>query len=320
MHIDIPMIERFKELAVGYLTGSLSEHEADEFVRLYRSSPEFVKIFDETERLYTDSMIIRFEGERTINYAVVKSRIEKASRRRRFFAVLSSVAAAVVVGLFTLNHLWTNADEQILQQDMVCRQVTDDTHMILPDGSSVSLKAGSVLSYNPERFETERLVSLEGEACFDVRHDMYRPFVVKTESMNVKVLGTVFNVNTMRPGKIVETTLARGSIVIQDVKGEDLLFVRPGQQVIYEGSEHIKVNELRAWEYLLERYGTVTIPDAPLSEIVDVLERVYGRKIVVAIPEGVCPMVTFGFNKGDECSEVIERLAIVSGCKVSALK
>ena len=53
------------------------------------------------------------------------------------------------------------------------------------------------------------------------------------------------------------------------------------------------------------------------AEIVDVLERVYGRKITVAIPKGVCPIVTFGFNKGDDCKEVIERLGIVSGCGVS---
>lgn len=317
MHNNIPMIERFKELSVGYLTGSLSEQEADEFVRIYRSSPEFVKIFDETERLYTDSLVIRYEGEKAINYTVVKSRIDKASKRRKIFAFVSSVAAAAAICLFVLNRFQSTMEEQVLQSDMVCRQAVEDIHMILPDGSGVSLKAGSVLSYNSERFETERIVSLDGEACFDVRHDRYHPFVVKTESMNVKVLGTIFNVNTKKEDKVVETTLACGSIVIQDAQGDDILFVHPGQQVVFENRDNIRINELRAWEYLLDRYGTVTIPDAPLSEIVDVLERVYGRKITVSIPKGVCPIVTFGFNKGDDFKEVIERLGIVSGCGVS---
>lgn len=320
MHTDIPMIERFKELSVGYLTGSLSEQEADEFVRLYRSSPEYVEIFDETERIYADSLVIRYEGEKAVNYTIVKSRIAKASKRRTVFTIWASVAAAVVACLFTLNYLWGVRETQIQQSDMVCRQVAEDTHMILPDGSGVWVKAGSSLSFHPDKFETERTVTLEGEACFDVRHDMYHPFVVKTQSMNVKVLGTVFNVNTMGTGKAVETTLARGSIVIQDILGKDVLFVRPGQQVIYEGCENFEVNELRAWEYLLDRYGTVTIPDAPLSEIVDVLERVYGGRITVDIPPGVCPIVTFGFNKGDDCKEVIDRLRIISGCGVTMSK
>lgn len=317
MHIDKPMIERFKELSVGYLTGSLSEQEAEEFVRLYRSSLEYVEIFDETERIYADSLVIRYEGERAVNYTIVKSRIARVAKRRKTLAIWSSVAAAVVVCLFTLNYLWGVRETQIQQSDMVCRQVAEDTHLILPDGSGVWVKAGSSLSFHPDRFETERTVTLEGEACFDVRHDMYHPFIVRTESMNVKVLGTVFNVNTMGECKAVETTLARGSIVIQDVQGNDVLFVRPGQQVIYEGSENFEVNELRAWEYLLDRYGTVTIPDAPLSEIVDVLERVYGGRITVDIPQGVCPIVTFGFNKGDDCNEVIDRLRIISGCGVT---
>lgn len=118
----------------------------------------------------------------------------------------------------------------------------------------------------------------------------------------------------------METTLARGSIVLQDFSGNDVLFVHPGQQVVYEDKENIRINELRAWEYLLERYGTVTIPDAPLSEITDVLERVYGVSIEVNIPDGICPIVTFGFNKGDGCNEVLERLQMISGCSVSVAR
>lgn len=317
MHNNIPMMDRFKELSVGYLTGGLSEQEADEFVRIYRSSPEFVKIFDETERLYTDGLVIRYEGEKAINYTVVKSRIDKASKRRKIFAFVSSVAAAAAICLFALSRSQSTVEETVPQSDLVSRQATEDTYMILPDGSSVSLKAGSVLSYNSERFEIERLVSLEGEACFDVRHDRYHPFVVKTKSMNIKVLGTLFNVSTNKAEDLVETTLARGSIVIQDVQGNDVLLVRPGQQVVFEDKDNIQVSELCVWEYLLESYGTVTIPDAPLSEIVNVLERVYEKKITVDMKKGECPVVTFGFNRGDDIREVVERLRIVSGCGIS---
>ena len=314
MHNDTPMIEHFKELSIGYLTGDLSEQDALEFARLYRSSPEYVTVFDDVERTYTAGLVVRYEGEKTTNYSIVKARIEKASRRRRTIAWISSAAAIAL--LFALTGLWYINDSEVEQPEMLCCNISEDSQVILPDGSGVWVKSGSTLTYDPETFESERTVTLKGEACFDVRHDMYHPFVVRTETMNVKVLGTIFNVNTETEGNGVETTLARGSIVLQDFSGNDVLFVHPGQQVVYEDKENIRINELRAWEYLLERYGTVTIPDAPLSEITDVLERVYGVGITVSIPDGVCPIVTFGFNKGDGCDEVLERLQMISGCGV----
>ena len=312
------MIEHFKELAIGYLTGNLSEQEALEFARLYRSSPEYVKVFDDVERTYTAGLVVRYEGEKIINYSIVKARIEKASRRRRGIARISSAAAVAL--LFAFWGLWYISDSEVDQPEMLSHSIVEDSHVILPDGSGVWVKSGSTLTYDPETFESERTVTLKGEACFDVRHDMYHPFVVRTETMNVKVLGTIFNVNTETEGNGVETTLARGSIVLQDFSGNDVLFVHPGQQVVYEDKENIRINELRAWEYLLERYGTVTIPDAPLSEITDVLERVYGVSIDVDIPDGVCPIVTFGFNKGDGCYEVLERLQMISGCEVAVAR
>lgn len=318
MHNDTPMIEHFKELAIGYLTGNLSEQEALEFARLYRSSPEYVKVFDDVERTYTAGLVVRYEGEKIINYSIVKARIEKASRRRRGIARISSAAAVAL--LFAFWGLWYISDSEVDQPEMLSHSIVEDSHVILPDGSGVWVKSGSTLTYDPETFESERTVTLKGEACFDVRHDMYHPFVVRTETMNVKVLGTIFNVNTETEGNGVETTLARGSIVLQDFSGNDVLFVHPGQQVVYEDKENIRINELRAWEYLLERYGTVTIPDAPLSEITDVLERVYGVSIDVDIPDGVCPIVTFGFNKGDGCYEVLERLQMISGCDVAVAR
>ncbi len=312
------MIEHFKELSIGYLMGNLSEQEAFEFARLYRSSPEYVKVFDDVERTYTAGLVVRYEGEKITNYSIVKARIVKASRRRRGVAWILSAAAVSLLLVF--GGYWCISDSEGVQTEMLCRNIVEDSHIILPDGSGVWVRSGSTLTYNQENFESERTVTLKGEACFDVRHDMYHPFVVRTESMNVKVLGTIFNVNTESEGNGVETTLARGSIVLQDCQGNDVLFVRPGQQVIYEDKENIRISELRAWEYLLERYGTVTIPDAPLSEITDVLERVYGVCIEVNIPDGICPIVTFGFNKGDGCNEVLERLQMISGCGVSVAR
>ena len=137
MHNDTPMIEHFKELAIGYLTGNLSEQEALEFARLYRSSPEYVKVFDDVERTYTAGLVVRYEGEKIINYSIVKARIEKASRRRRGIARISSAAAVAL--LFAFWGLWYISDSEVDQPEMLSHSIVEDSHVILPDGSGVSV-------------------------------------------------------------------------------------------------------------------------------------------------------------------------------------
>ncbi len=84
----------------------------------------------------------------------------------------------------------------------------------LPDGSDVWLNAGSKLNYNKD-FETgEREVYLTGEAFFDVVKDEKRPFVIHTSQINIKVLGTQFNVKAYDEDEITETSLLRGSVEV----------------------------------------------------------------------------------------------------------
>jgi transmembrane sensor len=84
----------------------------------------------------------------------------------------------------------------------------------LPDGSDVWLNAGSKLNYNKD-FETgKREVFLTGEAFFDVVHDAGRPFFIHTAAINIKVLGTQFNVKAYEEDVTTETSLLRGSVEV----------------------------------------------------------------------------------------------------------
>ena len=91
---------------------------------------------------------------------------------------------------------------------------------VLPDGSEVWLNAGSKLSYNnTSYFRKNREVRLAGEAYFQVVTDRDRPFVVKVNGLDIKALGTEFNVKAYPEEKIVETTLVKGIVKIE---GSDL--------------------------------------------------------------------------------------------------
>jgi transmembrane sensor len=83
----------------------------------------------------------------------------------------------------------------------------------LPDGTQVSLNAGSSISISKSYGATTREVTLKGEAFFEVQHNKQVPFIVHTSDMDVKALGTAFNVRSYH-GEKSETALLRGLVEV----------------------------------------------------------------------------------------------------------
>ncbi|MEO6964176.1 MAG: FecR family protein [Puia sp.] len=88
------------------------------------------------------------------------------------------------------------------------------TKFLLPDGTSVWLNAGSRLNYDSTYGNTIREVSLSGEAFFDVQKNATKPFIIHAGKLNIKVLGTAFNVKSYEGEKTIETSLIRGSVEV----------------------------------------------------------------------------------------------------------
>jgi transmembrane sensor len=121
--------------------------------------------------------------------------------------------------------------------------------MVLPDGTQVWLNSDSKLQY-AESFSGEtREVSLEGEAFFDVVKDPKRPFIVHTSAIDIRVLGTSFNVKSYPQEKTIETTLIHGLIeVINKNKPQSpKIILRPKEKLVFnklaEDIEGVPVNK-----------------------------------------------------------------------------
>ncbi len=112
------------------------------------------------------------------------------------------------------------------------------TKLLLPDGSGVWLNAGSKLSYSKKMDGKLREVELEGEAFFDIVKDLARPFIIHTSKMDVKVLGTRFNVKAYEQDKTLETSLINGSVEIR-LKNAPLkkYTLKPNQKLVLGGDE-----------------------------------------------------------------------------------
>jgi len=109
-------------------------------------------------------------------------------------------------------------------------------NLVLTDGTSVWLNAGSKLSYSKNFGESDRSVYLEGEGYFQVEKNSKDPFTVITSELEIVALGTSFNVKSYRDEDVIQATLVSGSILVNRTKHkttEQGLTLEPNQQITY---------------------------------------------------------------------------------------
>ena len=174
-----------------------------------------------------------------------------SKKRLTVFSILTFIVlTAGAIYLFT-----KKSEAKTPAQEGISSIVTKNgnrTKVVLPDGSQVWLNAGSNLDYNNSTFNKElREVSLNGEAYFDVTKDPEKPFIIHTKKMDIKVLGTVFNIRSYSDEKIAEAALIKGSI-------EVTLKDRKDQKIILKPNEKISIsNEEPKTEKKPERVTSV---------------------------------------------------------------
>lgn len=136
------------------------------------------------------------------------------------------------------------------------------TTLILPDGTKVWLNAGSRLTYDSTFDKNLREVSLSGEGYFDVVRNKQKPFIIHTSRINIKVLGTEFDVKSYPSDKTTETSLIRGSIEVS-FNGHH------SQKVILKPNEKIVVDNFKFESHIAQPFGNSpgknSGPDIPNS-------------------------------------------------------
>ncbi len=158
--------------------------------------------------------------------------------------------------------------------------------LVLPDGTKVSLNASSSLKFPVSFTGNSRVVELEGEAYFEVA-TVYRknssqrqPFIVKTSSQQIEVLGTHFNVNAYRNEEVVKTTLVEGKVRVSSIVTKETRTLNPGQQTQIAKTGHIRllkdidVEEVTAW-----KDGMFYFNNTDLATIMRQLSRWYNVEV-----------------------------------------
>ncbi len=181
----------------------------------------------------------------------------------------------------------------------------------LPDGTQVWINSGSKLTYSGTFKGSLREVFLDGEAYFDVVHDAERPFIVHTSNIDIKVLGTAFNVKAYDVDKSIEATLIHGSIEVVNRSQPDApkVMLKPHEKIIFIKNPDLalendvlmsanKLKEINSSSSILIKalpkniadsgihetswlYNKLIFDEEKMTEVVTKLERWYNVKIQI---------------------------------------
>jgi ferric-dicitrate binding protein FerR (iron transport regulator) len=157
---------------------------------------------------------------------------------KRFFMWSGAAAAALIIFfLFFYKASSTGKINHSIAQNTVSTKPGSKSKLQLPDGTQVWLNSDSKITYDESFLGEFREVQLTGEAYFDVAKDKEHPFIIHTQTIDLKVLGTAFNVRSYANEKNTETSLIHGSIEITLKNNPDKkITLKPDEKLIIQNN------------------------------------------------------------------------------------
>lgn len=275
-----------------FLAGQCSEKERQELQTLLERDEEAARLMRRMSAVWAVASLPAFVGKEEENLSKIKRQVasEKpkamriSGRRRRMVAWLAT--AATVALLLVSNTLWYHHSEELTRAYMAAETpyeikvpASSRTKVTLPDGSVVTLNAGSTLRYARSFGIDNRNIWLDGEGLFEVEKDKERPFTVHTEDVQVQVLGTVFDLCAYSGDEMVTVALVEGCIAMKTPRGTRLE-LKPDEMASYDRRTG-KVVKARTDARRVGDWtdGGLTFDNTPFEDIARKLERKFQLKI-----------------------------------------
>jgi len=291
-----------KELLIKYLNNSCTKTELDEVLRWVNTDAFNEEGKDwsfEDWELYQDSGDLENDERFTAIFDKIQEKLdggnkknnEKAAKALMLPVVANWITrAAAILLLPVLTFLFYTLSENKIESDKYANLTTDSLEVIAPlgsrtvvqlsDGSEVHLNYGSKITYPHFFTGNTREVALSGEGFFKVAHNPEKPFIVKAGNLNIKAVGTTFNVLAYPGDDIIETTLVSGKVVLdrieQNGKNKTIGIMIPGQHVNYSMlTSAVSSTKGSVEKYISWTDGKLIFEDTPLLQVTERLSRMF---------------------------------------------
>lgn len=274
-----------------YVKGTLDAKQQTAVETWAASSPGNEKQLLDIARLYYLQRAAK-AGRRWEAETAYRRVVGHIARRRRSIRIDRRIVVAASLVLCIINAaLWAVYDRASNGSKQTIVLSSNDEKKVeytLPDGTSVYLNRNSSLTFPMRYAAHERRVSLEGEGYFEVAHDAARPFIVNVhDDIELRVLGTKFNLQAFAADSIVQAVLLEGRVSIR--VGGDAEY---GSQHILNPSDMFRYNTRTAAITLGRATGTGTewmdntfvFEDTPLPEVIRQLAHNFDVDFTISDP------------------------------------
>jgi transmembrane sensor len=323
-------IGTIQEIIIRYLDGSASMEEKTLLLCWLKQSDGNRNDFFTTRDLWLScNVAVGHELEVDIALEKLKGRIlqererlsiSSSTKKKTISLFLRwSGAAAIVLFLLSIGYgigkKSESATSELLLQNQLITAKGSKGQFLLPDSTVVWLNSETKLTY-PSRFTGDkRLVELEGEAYFEVAKDLKKPFIVRTEKIDIEVLGTHFNVNSYAANEYVRTALLSGSVKITGAMLDEPIYLKPDELFEYrETTEATSVVRAKVNLYTQWIQDRLVFDKTPLSEVLTSMEGRYNVEITCREPHTASARVSLTIRQ-ESLAEVLGALSLITPIK-----
>ncbi|MCH7408935.1 FecR domain-containing protein [Belliella sp. DSM 111904] len=305
-----------EDILIKYLLRETTPKQNAEIESWIRSNPAHTKQFEDMRKVWEISAKLTTKSTIDVNEAWERFTINRSeaikpskgnSRKfiRPYFQIAAAVFVILLVSVFAVSLLPHGGRAGILPVALTADSNT--VRETLLDGSIVTLNKNSNMSYKQSFLGKERLVDLKkGEAYFEVKRNAKKPFIIQTEDVEIKVLGTSFNVK--KTETLTTISVSEGSVNIASGINEVILLAGEKATVLHTTGEIKKSKqEDQLFQYYVSRIFKAD--NLPLTRLIEVLNEAYGTNIMIQSEKLQNLTITsvLKYDSLDENLEVISR-------------
>jgi transmembrane sensor len=274
-------------------------------------APDFKSLFEKIrERTIGKSKLQHSENQLLIEIQELRAR-QNMLRKRLSLVVSLAASVILLISLATFYIFNTNQVFRKTYTENIAPR-GQKSNVILPDGTKAFLNSGSMLRYDNFFAKKYRMVELVGEAYFEVSANEKLPFIIHAGDIEVKVLGTKFNVMAYPEDNFIETMVKEGKVTVTDRRGSSRIILTANQRATFnKTSRQMLMNDAKPDLYTSWKENLLTFDNENFGDVIKKLERWYDVKILVEGTDSIRDRFTLTI-KSESLREVLELISLTT--------
>ncbi len=274
--------------------------------------PDYKSILEKIKDTIHDDKAFKSHNTKYLELAL-EQLTQKHIRLKKQFRIWISIAAGFLL-VFCISTALILVRTPLLQKTITesIAPYGQKSQLVLADGTKVYLNSGTVLRYDNRFGKQNRKIELIGEAYFEVKENKRIPFYIYASDIEIKVLGTKFNVMAYPDEPHVETTVTEGTVNVKELTNGSSVTITANQKASYFKKEHIfKQQNVNSFIFSSWKENILYFDNENFENVIKKLERWYNVNIELTGKDSVDDRFTLTI-KNESLREVLDLISLTT--------